>query len=332
MEKIVVTGSAGRIGSLVAETLIAHGNQVIGVDLQPSRLNIEGYQHVQCRFDNHEVLVELLQGVDVVVHTGAMMSWHPKDNSAMFHANVTATQWLLDAAAKQQVRRFVFASSGEVYPEVKAKTLPVTEEAACNPISFYGLTKKMGEELVNFYQQKGLETVILRFPHTQSIAEILDEASFFSGPRFFLTGKIRQLHFFGNHALADTLERTYMADRQPKMIVQHGSAEGLPYMMHIADVRDTANGVVLAVTHPAAANETFNLGPDDVVEFDKALPLMAEIMQLPLVNVEMPGPAVRFITSNQKIKTLLGYQPQHTFQSMINEAASLREDARHGNK
>lgn len=332
MEKIVVTGSAGRIGSQVAETLIACGNQVIGVDLQPSRLTREGYQHVQCRFDDAGAIAEILSGVDVVVHTGAMMSWHPKDNSAMFHANVTATQWLLDAAKKQQVRRFVFASSGEVYPEVRAKTLPVTEGDACNPISFYGLTKKMGEELVNFYQQQGLETVILRFPHTQSVSEILDEASFFSGPRFFLTGKIRQLRFFGNHALADKLQQTYLADGQPKMIVQYGAADGLPYMMHIADVRDTANGVVLAVTHPAAANETFNLGPDDVVEFEKALPLMAEIMQLPLVNVEMPGPAVRFTTSNQKMKTLLGYQPQHTFLSMIEEATSLREDARNGNQ
>lgn len=330
MEKIVVTGSAGRIGSLVAEILVARGNQVIGVDLQPSNLILEGYQHVQCHFDNAEEIAEILRGIDVVVHTGAMMSWHPKDNSAMFHANVTATQWLLDAARKQQVRRFVFASSGEVYPEVRAKKLPVKESDACNPISFYGLTKKMGEELVNFYQQQGLETVILRFPHTQSINEILDEASFFSGPRFFLTGKIRQLRFFGNHALADKLQETYMADGQPKMIVQHGAADGLPYMMHIADVRDTAAGVVLAVTHPAAANETFNLGPDDVVEFEKTLPLMAEIMQLPLINIEMPGPAVRFTTSNQKIKNLLGYQPQHTFLSMIEEAARLRKDAHYG--
>lgn len=96
-------------------------------------------------------------------------------------------------------------------------------------------------------------------------------------------------------------------------------------MMPIADVRDTVPGIMLAATHPAAANQTFNLGPDDVVEFDTMLPLMAAAMQLPLVRVAMPGPAVRFITSNNKIKTLSGYQPQHTFLTMIEEAAMLRQ-------
>lgn len=332
MKKVLVTGSNGRIGSLIVKELIAKSFEVVGVDLQSGGATQIGYRHVQCDFHNPQAVGEMLEGIDTVIHTGAMMSWRQQDNVAMFHANVAATQLLLAAASQHAVQRFVFASSGEVYPEVRAKRLPVTEEHPRNPISFYGLTKKMGEDLVNFYQAQGLETVILRFPHTQSVSEILDESSFFSGPRFFLTGKIRQLRYFGNDVLADKLEKKHMADGVPKMIVQHGESDGLPYMMHIADARDTAAGVILAATHPAAANEIFNLGPDDVVEFDKALPQMADVMRLPLIDISMPGPAVRFVTSNQKIKLLLGYQPQHTFSSMIKEAAALLEGSSHGNK
>lgn len=330
MANILITGAAGRIGSCIAAQLLARGDQVTGVDLRPARLAHPGYRHIECRFDDPAMVREAVAGIDVVVHTGALMSWHPKDNDAMYHANVTATRMLLEAAKHHRIRRFIFASSGEVYPEVRAHSLPITEEHPCNPISFYGLTKLLGEELVRFYQRQGLETVILRFPHTQSAAEILDENSFFSGPRFFLRGKIRQQRDFGNSALADRLERELGAGGLDKMIVQHGEVDALPYMMHIADVRDTSAGVVLALDHPAAANQTFNLGPDDVVEFDKAVPQMANIMGLPVVNVTMPGPAVRFRTSNQKIKALLGYQPRHSFMTMLEDAARLRREASQG--
>lgn len=322
--KVLLTGSAGRIGTLIAEKLLNQGNSLVGVDLAPGKIQHAHYQHHQCRFDSAQQLLAAVSGCDIVLHIGAMMSWHPKDNDAMFHANVSATQMLLEAAKLAGVRRFVFASSGEVYPEVRAQQLPVTESHPCNPISFYGLTKKLGEELVLFYQSQGLETVILRFPHTQSVLEILDSDSVFSGPRFFLDAKIRQMAFFGNQKMVERLSALQAKQTGPAMILQYGEEDDLPYRMHIADARDTAAGVLLALDHPAAANEIFNLGPDDVVEFERVLPLMAELTGLPLVKASMPGKAVRFTTSNEKIKRLLGYQPQHQFISMIREAAAQK--------
>lgn len=153
MANVVITGSAGRIGSCVAAQLLARGDRVTGVDLQPARLTQPGYRHIECRFDCPATVQEILTGADAVVHTGALMSWHPKDNDTMVHANVTATRMLLEAAKNQQIKRFIFASSGEVYPEVRAQSQPVTEQHPRNPLSFYGLTKLLGEELVQFYQR-----------------------------------------------------------------------------------------------------------------------------------------------------------------------------------
>ena len=301
--------------------MLAEGYEVVGLDLATGRLDHEHYSHVQTNFKDGVALDECLSGVDTILHMGAMMSWHPKDNAQMFEANVSATQLLLGAAQRAEVKRFVFASSGEVYPEVAAKVFPITEDMPMNPTSFYGLTKKLGEELIGFYQRQGLETVILRFPHTQAADEVLDPDSFFSGPRFFLESKIKQMEFFGNVAVAEKL-KVLQDSNGPKMIVQHGEEDGLPYQMHIADVRDVVAGVLLAMTHANAANEIFNLEPDDVVEFDKVLPRMAEITGLPLVNAFMPGKAIRYQTSNAKIKERLGFQPQHSFLGMVEENAN----------
>ena len=318
MKKVLVTGACGRIGSRLGERLLEEGHEVVGLDLASARLAHERYSHLQTNFRDGSDLAECLKGIEFVLHLGALMSWHPNDNAAMFEANVSATQRLLDAALEAEVNRFVFASSGEVYPEVAAKVFPIIEDMPLNPTSYYGLTKKLGEELVTFYQRQGLETVILRFPHTQAADEILDPDSFFSGPRFFLEGKIRQMEHFGNFAVAEKLKELRGEDG-PRMILQHGEEDGLPYQMHIADVRDVIDGVLLGMTHPNAANEIFNIEPDDVVEFDKALPKMAEITGLPLVKAYMPGKAIRYRTSNAKIKEQLGFQPRHTFMSMIEE-------------
>jgi UDP-glucose 4-epimerase len=320
MSTVLLTGASGRIGRLIAEGLLAAGHRVTGLDLVEGRVHHDGYRHIRCDFTDPAPIAAAIAGCDKVLHIGAFMSWHPKDTAAMFHANVTATEMLLEAAKLARIGRFVFASSGEVYPESRAISQPVTEDHPRNPISFYGLTKKLGEDLVDFYRRQGMETTILRFPHTQAVAEILDPDSFFSGPRFFLDAKIRQMEYFGNTAVAERLRALRGDDGRPRMIVQYGEADGLPYMMHIADARDTAAGVLLAMDHPAAANEVFNLGPDDVVEFDKVLPVMAKKTGLPLVKAVMPGPAVRFLTSTDKIKSLLGYRPRHSFLSMIAEA------------
>ena len=318
MKKILLTGVCGRIGSRLGEQLLEEGNEVIGLDLIPARISHDNYSHVKTTYEEGVDLDQHFEGVDCVLHLGAMMSWHPDDHPAMFDANVVATQEILGCAHKASVERFIFASSGEVYPENATQKMPITEDTPLNPTSFYGLTKRLGEELVDFYRRQGLETVILRFPHTQAASELLDPESFFSGPRFFLDPKIKQMEFFGKKAIAEKLN-ALRGDGSPKMILQYGEEDETPYQMQIADVRDIVSGIRLAMTHPKAVGETFNLMPDEVVEFDKVLPRMAEFTGLPLVNVFMPGKAIRYETSNAKIKEQLGYQPRHSFLSMVEE-------------
>lgn len=104
----------------------------------------------------------------------------------IFQANVLGSFHLFEAAAAAGVRRLIFASSGEVYPERSPAYLPVDEHHLTRPGSYYGMTKLLGEEMAWFYARKfKIPTVVLRFEHTQDAAELLDPDSFFPARAFF---------------------------------------------------------------------------------------------------------------------------------------------------
>lgn len=324
---ILVTGSAGRVGRAVVAALRAKGRAVRGFDLKPS--GMEG-DEVIGSLEDADLLARAVEGVTDILHLGAFMSWASADRDRMFAVNVEGTRKLLDAASAAGVRRFVFASSGEVYPENRPEFLPVTEEHPLRPNSPYGLTKLLGEELVRFHQRaESMETVILRFSHTQDASELLDEESFFSGPRFFLKPRIRQQENFGNTAVADLLRAKDIGE--PAHVLAHNE-NGRPFRMHITETRDMVAGILLALDHPAAAGEVFNLGSDEPADFADLLPRIAALTGLPIVPVDFPGAGVYYHTSNERIRNTLGFEAEWTMDRMLDEAAAARQQRLAGEK
>ncbi|MBP2551642.1 UDP-glucose 4-epimerase [Neorhizobium galegae] len=316
---ILVTGSAGRVGRGVVAALRANGRPVRGFDLRPSGM---GGDEVVGSLEDAARLSEATIGVSAIVHLGAFMSWDPADGERMFGVNVEGTRRLLVAAAAAKIKRFVFASSGEVYPENRPDYLPVTEDHPLNPNSPYGLTKLLGEELVRFFERTGaFETVILRFSHTQDASELLDEESFFSGPRFFLRPRIRQQETFGNTANADLL-RSRDIGRPAHVLARNEN--GRPFRMHITETRDMVAGVLLSLDHPDAAGGIFNLGSDEPFDFAVLLPQMAARTGLPVVPVDFPGAGVYYHTSNARIRNTLGFEARWTMERMLDEAMAAR--------
>jgi UDP-glucose 4-epimerase len=316
---ILVTGSVGRVGRTVVAALRAQGRAVRGFDLRP--FTADGDEIVGS-LEDADAVSKAVEGVRDILHLGAFMSWAPADRDRMFAVNVEGTRRLLDAASTQGVRRVVFASSGEVYPENCPEFLPVTEDHPLAPNSPYGLTKLLGEELVRFHQRAGrMETVILRFSHTQDAAELLDEDSFFSGPRFFLRPRIRQQDNFGNTEVADLLRSKDIGE--PAHVLARNE-NGRPFRMHVTDTRDMVVGILLALDHPDAAGGVFNLGSDHPADFAELLPHMAKLTGLPLVPVDFPGAGVYYHTSNARIRNTLGFEAEWTMDRMLEEAAAAR--------
>jgi len=326
MSLILVTGGSGRIGSHLAQTLRQGGHQVRAFDrVAPPTDSVDDF--VVGDLDDAQALAAALDGVTAVAHLAALMSWHPKDEDAMFAINAQGTFNLLQVTRGRGIQRFVFASSGEVYPELKPVYLPIDENHATLPTSAYGMTKLLGEEMVKAHARRhGLSTCILRFAHTQAPEELFDPNSFFSGPRFYVNAKLRQLRGLPPSSAVEQSVAALEAVATPEEQHYIGCAsDGTPYRMGICAVSDMIEGVRLGLEHPAASGETFNIGPQNAVAFDEFVPYLAQKTGLPVQPVSLHTASYRYETSVEKAQRELGYAPQMTIFDMIDEGAKLRE-------
>lgn len=318
--RILVTGASGRIGNRIVEALLARNQQVTGLDLAPARVSDPGFRHVQGAFDDPAAVAVAMQDASAVLHVGALMAWTEDKKRAVFAANVTGTFTVLEAAVRAKVGRFVFASSGEVYPEMKPLTRPITEDHPLQPIGVYGLTKLLGEQMVRSYgNNHGLPFTILRFSNTQDATELLDPTSFFSGPRFFLRERIRQQEALGRYDIAALL-RPHDDGTDRLLLVR--AEDGSPYRAMMADARDIARGVLLALDGEAAVNETFNLHGDEQIYMDQVVARLSELTGLPVTEVRLPGPPVDYLTSNAKLRERLGFAQRYRMADMMDEAVA----------
>jgi UDP-glucose 4-epimerase len=169
MNKYVVTGGAGFIGSTLVRKLLEDGSvSVIDNLLTGHERNLE---EVRGRIEFHradirdlDAIAPLLRGADVVFHLAAIPSVPRSiDDPVPSHeVNIDGTFNVFHAAAKGGVRRVVYAASSSAYGD--SETLPKVETMAPRPKSPYAVQKLLGEYYASvFHSCFGLETVALRF-------------------------------------------------------------------------------------------------------------------------------------------------------------------------
>lgn len=158
--RILVTGSAGFIGSHLCERLLALGHEVWGVDDLSTGRESNMYSfisHPRFSFFNYDLLDKKLQlsrlfvGIDWVFHLAARADVvpsivHPYD---YHHVNVEGTVRLLELSRKKGVQKFIYAASSSCYGI--PKIYPTPESAPCSPEYPYALTKYIGEQYVLHY-------------------------------------------------------------------------------------------------------------------------------------------------------------------------------------
>jgi len=170
--KVLVTGGAGFIGSSLVDRLISKGYSVVVLDnfltgrienLQ-AHLGHSDFKLVKGDIRDREIVRDAIDGVDAVVHLVALIDVEGSvDNPLETHdVNVNGTLNLLCEAIKQDISRFLFASSAAVYGE--SNSLPLREDSPLRPLSPYAASKATAELYCGaFHRSYGLGTVILRY-------------------------------------------------------------------------------------------------------------------------------------------------------------------------
>jgi UDP-glucuronate 4-epimerase len=178
MQRVLVTGGAGFIGSHTVERLLAAGHHVGVLDnfndyYEPAikRHNISGFQdRVQLTEgdlrDPATVEKVFAEGkYDAVIHLAARAGVRPSIEQPELYidTNIKGTFYLLEASKRHGVKKFVFASSSSVYG-VNKKVPFAEEDPILQTISPYAMTKMAGEQMCSNYSHLyGIRTVCLRF-------------------------------------------------------------------------------------------------------------------------------------------------------------------------
>ncbi len=170
--KIIVTGGAGFIGSHIVDAYIKAGHKVVVIDnlLTGFRKNLNKkakFYKADIRDSATILRIFKKERPEVVNHHAAIaeVAKSLRDPLPTLEVNVLGTANLLNNFGKygRGARRFIFASTGgAIYGE--PKNLPASEKTPVNPLSPYGLSKKLGEDLIEYYaKQHDFEFVIFRY-------------------------------------------------------------------------------------------------------------------------------------------------------------------------
>ena len=170
MEKFLVTGGAGFIGSNICKRLVLEGCFVRVLDnlLTGKKSNLaevsDKIEFVEADMGDSQIAQSAMKDIDVVLHQGALPSVPLSvDNPAATHRHcVDATFTLLLAARDAGVKRFVYAASSSAYGDTP--TLPKVEAMPTDPLSPYAAAKLAGEYYCSVFSKVfGLETISLRY-------------------------------------------------------------------------------------------------------------------------------------------------------------------------
>lgn len=331
MSKVLITGAGGYIGANTTKLFLTAGYTVVALDNFSQGFR-EPLELLQKQFGEDRLLIysddlthdggaEIFskeRDIEGILHFAALLnvgeSMHIPEK--YFTNNVIGTQKLLQAAIDNHVRRFIFSSSCTVYGEVDNP--PVDESAPLQrPASAYGATKKICEEILQWYDQLGkMKYVSLRYFNVCGASDdsVLGDAK-------------RETFGLMQNAVKGALGLKPFELNYQKVSTPDGSP-----------VRDYINVVDLADAHVKAyeflvkndKSEVFNLGTGTG---NSVLQVVNEIKRV--MGVDFPvtdsaerriGEVAQIFANYAKAKSLLGWEPTRSLEQSIKTLAQFYKE------
>jgi nucleoside-diphosphate-sugar epimerase len=280
--KICVTGSSGRAGRAVVADLTEHGHQVTGTDLVPVRSDVAPAAFLRADLTDYGQAVEVLAGVDAVVHLANIPAPGLRTPSETFNQNIVMNFNVFQAASQAGVGRMVWASSETTLGlpfDVPPRYAPVDEDHYPVPTSTYALSKVASETIATeIAQWSGIPFIALRF------SNILGPADYESFPSFWQDPARRKWNLWG-----------YIDERDAAMACR---------LALEADSRALAG-------HSAS----FIIAAADTVMTQPSAELMRQVFpEVPLRGL-ITGNTT--LLSIERARQMLGFQPQHSWRDHL---------------
>jgi UDP-glucose 4-epimerase len=310
--KLLVTGGAGYIGSVVAALLLGRGHAVTVLDSleRGHRAAVPaGADFVQADLRDEDALGAAIEsGFDGALHFAALALVgesvaHPE---RYWRTNVGGTRNLLDALRAAEVPRLVFSSTCATYGT--PDRVPVDETVPTRPQSPYG-TSKLAVDLMigDECTAHGLNAVSLRYFNVAGASGGLGE------------DHDPETHLIPNVLRAATGEQEYVEIFGTDYPTPDGTA-----VRDYIHVEDLAEAHVLALEGGAPGkHRIFNLGSGTGYSVREVIDTAREVtdIDIPVREADRrPGDPPQLVAAGEKIRTQLGWEPQKDLATMIEDA------------
>jgi len=160
MSIIVITGAAGRIGTILRTRLATPGRVLRLLDVVPVAAG-DGEEALTASVTDMDAMTSACAGADAVIHLGGIPNEASWDR--ILDVNINGTYTVLEAARRAGVRRVIFASSNHAVGFTPLDAVPIPDYAFPAPDTFYGVSKVTGEALGALYSHRhGMDVICVR--------------------------------------------------------------------------------------------------------------------------------------------------------------------------
>jgi nucleoside-diphosphate-sugar epimerase len=277
LERIAVTGGAGKAGGAVLADLGAAGHEVVSIDIAESKRPDD--PTLVADLTDFGQTIESLSGFDAVVHLAAIPAPNILSEAETFRINMMSTYNVFAAAAKIGMERVVWASSetliGLPFYREQPRYAPVDEDHPVLPESHYALSKLAGEAIAaSFSRWEEIPFVALR------ISNIMTNADYARFPGFWSDVKTRAWNLWG-----------------------------------YVDARDVAQAVRLSLHADFEGAGAFLVAAADTCMNQPSADLMAKVY--PEVPIRKQLAKHQTLLSIDKARSQLGYEPEHSWRDYL---------------
>ena len=305
--RVLVTGGAGYIGSVITDQLVARGHRVVVYD------NLSKGHADAVNADATFVEADLLDGdtlkdalvsnsIEAVIHMAAasLVGESMTDAARYYETNVVATVRLLNALVETQIAVLVFSSTAAVYGE--PKRVPILEDDSTAPSNTYGETKLAVERALHWYHTAhAIRYASLRYFNAAGATDRRGERH---DPETHLIPLVLRAAKDARHPITvfgrdyDTRDGTCVRD-----------------YIHVSDLADAHIRALEALARKELRAEIFNLGCGEGYTVQEVIDGARNVTGRAIAAIDgarrAGAPAV-LVASSDRITKALGWHPRHS--------------------